>query len=1530
MKTKNQNPLSQEEQLKLRRRFADAIANRDLKLVSSILDSQGGVDLANLPASDDREERCWKPLVRAASNGDIPMAQVLLEAGAILQDGDVLKEVVGRNNIDFLRFLKTKGFDFPSKNSDEFTAVIRNAGNSIASTKIKDFLLQQGNNGVVKAKNTLIIFNFNPEESDTLKIELGEVFAMDNVTHIENPENISDLENSLKTHGDKFDRVFVKTHGGFGDRISTIHLTQDEGDLYVEISDAIKILNEKNNAKEIHVFSCHGGAHFGEEEAIEKLQKATKPGQVIVQHSDDKASLKDLDNLRTKSAAKNNLSPIANAILISPEAINVFVRSQSGYSTFSHEIFSRNPELEISTANLRKYLEDSVFRAQKFEVENGIKRDLEIDQKLKNLTTEENLQKYLSRLLTLSIGKISTPEEELEFIAQWGKEEVMKIVDINFSEEGSDRALSIAVLGGWAKVVNFILESGKANVNAVNGDGTEALSIAAQKDDDEIVANLLKHGANPNTTKTLGGTPYHVAAQLGNTEVLKVFYERGVAYPNTKDDNGITAIFRALDNKHYETFLYILETNNNRDPNITQPEGNTLLNMAANKAAWNKDYIRFVEPLLKAGDSPNIPDNKGWTVLMNLATTGDVKIVKLAIDHGADLWAKNSEGKTALEIVKDNGKSEVAALLQKQEKLQRDLAAAVDSKNLESVKNLINLGANPSLPQSGDLEERFWTPLDRAAHYKNMPMVKLLLENGAKPKDQEAFERIAERGSDVGLFGEINHVLELPLAYTTYKYQKTMKTLIVINFPKEDGSSKFKKKFADELKRGDVIFIENPVSEDDFKNKLEPYQGKFDRAVVNTHGNKMDIPVMFVFGGDFPAITDVIKMINKGNEKTLKKIHLSACKIGVNFEKIAQKDASNRYYKELDESLIDGQILFLHGDTYTGDVTKSLDQRLKGIVENKDYSPSEAVLDSSEAVAVVIKNNRNPTEPALLETFSYQPFARNRKAEELTTANLRTYLNEVVQEARSFEEAQKILNGDASKQRLENLSEEDLQADWSKRLSREVKKAIDAKEPKRIEFLRTIENLNFVNEDGWTVLMLAVEGGDTEMVKLLLENKQIDPNLADKDGWTALMLAAVKGHTEDLKLLLENEKTNPNLADERGFTALMFAVDKGHAETVKPLLENEETNPNLVNKDGWTALMSAADKGHTEIVKSILENEKTNPNLVNNDGWAALILAANKGHTKIVELLLENEKTNPNLAQENGLTALMYAAGQGHAEVVKLLLKNKQIDPNHADENGKTALEIAKDRGNSEMIKILQNQEQLQSQLVVAVSSGNLEKAENLINRGANPNLPASGAPKERVWTPLDRAAAQKNAPMMKLLLENGAKPKDQEAFERIVERAGDGAGDFVNKLNPVLELLVALTTYKYGRPPVPIDFKVTGPTTPPSANDDHWCKYLPTPSATPTLSETPSFDSPSLSWPPAEDWHKHLPTAPETPSFDYPPLLPEVTEGEYKFTAGGVDYVLQYPKESNDSPAPATEVNPTKTQKVSKKSTKETGGKTT
>ena len=93
-----------------------------------------------------------------------------------------------------------------------------------------------------------------------------------------------------------------------------------------------------------------------------------------------------------------------------------------------------------------------------------------------------------------------------------------------------------------------------------------------------------------------------------------------------------------------------------------------------------------------------------------------------------------------------------------------------------------------------------------------------------------------------------------------------------------------------------------------------------------------------------------------------------------------------------------------------------------------------------------------------------------------------------------------------------------------------------------------------------------------------------DLNEVDKDGSTALMLAARAGHTETVQVLIQ-AGADLNKANEYGITALMRAAHEGHAETVQALIQ-AGVDLNKATKDGiFTALIWAALQGHTEIVQ---------------------------------------------------------------------------------------------------------------------------------------------------------------------------------------------------------------------------------------------------------------------------------------------------------------------------------------------------------
>ena len=81
-------------------------------------------------------------------------------------------------------------------------------------------------------------------------------------------------------------------------------------------------------------------------------------------------------------------------------------------------------------------------------------------------------------------------------------------------------------------------------------------------------------------------------------------------------------------------------------------------------------------------------------------------------------------------------------------------------------------------------------------------------------------------------------------------------------------------------------------------------------------------------------------------------------------------------------------------------------------------------------------------------------------------------------------------------------------------------------------------------------------------VPSVLEMKKWDVNAGDCTGMTALAWAAERGHEEVVKMLLEREDVNPNQVDTQyDRTPLSWAAHRGHGAIAEMLLEREDVNP---------------------------------------------------------------------------------------------------------------------------------------------------------------------------------------------------------------------------------------------------------------------------------------------------------------------------------------------------------------------------------
>lgn len=107
---------------------------------------------------------------------------------------------------------------------------------------------------------------------------------------------------------------------------------------------------------------------------------------------------------------------------------------------------------------------------------------------------------------------------------------------------------------------------------------------------------------------------------------------------------------------------------------------------------------------------------------------------------------------------------------------------------------------------------------------------------------------------------------------------------------------------------------------------------------------------------------------------------------------------------------------------------------------------------------------------------------------------------------------------------------------------------------------------------------------------------------------------------------------NINLADDRGQTPLMFAAKKGYLGSVQAFLGVFGIDINAKKIDGESALYMAAHHGKYDVVKALIQ-KGANVNITTDNGWTPLMAAANQGHLTIMQALLDK---NADIKQTNG------------------------------------------------------------------------------------------------------------------------------------------------------------------------------------------------------------------------------------------------------------------------------------------------------
>lgn len=282
-----------------------------------------------------------------------------------------------------------------------------------------------------------------------------------------------------------------------------------------------------------------------------------------------------------------------------------------------------------------------------------------------------------------------------------GKQATPSVVSkINFAMLGP---LGRAALDGDMDTASRLLESddssqSRCDVEDGAGFGCSPFLLASMQHHSDMMALLLTHGANINTTSKHGWTPLMLASQRGDEHCVGWLIEHGADVNHLSPDRW-TALAEATNNGFTRIMARLLGAG--ADPGIrAQSDWVPMMH-----AAYRGD-IEAVDLLLEAGASFEEISARDATVMLLAAAAGSVPLVKRLLDAGCppdSKWSRAPEPEMAREPQQPTDLGDALAAPKLEERIERayrvgwtPLMVACQVGNLEIVTLLIEAGANPS------------------------------------------------------------------------------------------------------------------------------------------------------------------------------------------------------------------------------------------------------------------------------------------------------------------------------------------------------------------------------------------------------------------------------------------------------------------------------------------------------------------------------------------------------------------------------------------------------------------------------------------------------------------------------------------------------------------------------------------------------------------------------------------------------------------------------------------------------------------
>jgi ankyrin repeat protein len=175
--------------------------------------------------------------------------------------------------------------------------------------------------------------------------------------------------------------------------------------------------------------------------------------------------------------------------------------------------------------------------------------------------------------------------------------------------------------------------------------GLSPLLYAARDGRLESARILVTAGANVNQADANGITPLIMAITNNHVDVARFLMERG-ADINASDWYGRTPLWAAVETRNMDVDNATFENSVDREPLFTLIEA--LLDRGANPNVRMKEVPPIRRSMLRVTGSLSWVDFTGQTPFLTAALSGDLRVMRLLLAHGADPHIPTVAGTTAL------------------------------------------------------------------------------------------------------------------------------------------------------------------------------------------------------------------------------------------------------------------------------------------------------------------------------------------------------------------------------------------------------------------------------------------------------------------------------------------------------------------------------------------------------------------------------------------------------------------------------------------------------------------------------------------------------------------------------------------------------------------------------------------------------------------------------------------------------------------------------------------------------------------